>query len=1520
MSEARKAGATLESIKVIPFSGTDTTKGGMEPREFFMKAEVFAATKGFKRALLEDRVLPSWSGKEDLTDEEGELIRQDDEAKHFLIMSCRGDAFAIIESHATAFDMYQALKDRYDSKKTKDLVKATTRLEKCYMKSDLDDPHLWIMEMERLNREVEKCENGTRRSDEQMEATILARLPKRRYESVITSLNGKIGSKDFTHKDFISEILGHYEMFVEPFKNRQARENQDGREKEKGKHLALNTMGGKGGWRAFKGKCNKCGKQGHRARECRMNNNDNNRGERENAKLKVKCYNCGGFGHIAKECPKKGESGMFVGMTIQGVGSREDEVKTHVESTKDHYVELLQDIAEYNNTKTAELKDIRESKWKPRGDEQAGVKVQGEKKKPKTMSWADMCETSDEEDDEDKVYEKTEDVAEDDLKYEESKAQEPEAEEEVIDHERDETHYEESKTAESEAEKSVEYTERTNEEKEESENRMDKSSRSADWMWDEQVFATNLGKFTSRVTECGHESWLVDSGATTHVSINTKMMNNLKTATEGEHVRVGNNETMKATAIGDLTLEQKNTRKKLKLEDVMVVPGFAKNLISVGRLTEKGNEFVAGKDGSKIFNESRGMLEFETGSDGMAYLIASRIKEERKAFSTEGIVEKDEEMEKKERKQYMDINEAHQKFGHATERVVRETLKTLEIIPTGKMSVCDGCARAKATQKRTNKTTKVTADNAGERLYMDTSGPYSETVMGSRYWFKFVDDKTRKSWDFYGARKNGISRCLKDLLDKLKASGKPVKFLRCDNAGEHMSELRKICEGEYGIQLEYTAPHTPQHNGVVERMFSRDAKRALAMMISAAWTKEMQAKLWAEATKTAALLGNVLPNTRSTVPPDEQFYGEKSNIYPHLIQFGRVGYVTNRATMKGKFKEKSSPMVMIGYGENHARDVYRMYNPVTSKVVETRDVHVWADITNAANDIRLTLSQIFDPELILEENEVPDEPAEELTTEELHLIPEYEEELAAVKRSLSPPLSEAGRITADRIFDDDERSRIDREIDKQSDDDRDDKIGNTDQSAAIEDESDSDDSRSVQTDESDEDEEDEDLPVLPQRENAPEMMENRENEQIDEIEQTERPQRSATRLENEMKRLGIDEPIRIEDDEVGMRTRSRTDQVAFNATLSSDPGEPKTFRKAMDGKDGHKWKPSAIVEINNFLSRDAWRKFPRENLKGRKPIPVKWIFKIKEEQDGSMRFKSRIVLKGYVMIPGVDYTEFFSPVATDTTVRTTIAVAVYRQGEGWIMEMIDIEAAFLNAELEPDRLIFAEWPDGMVELGFITEEERKKFCINLTRPMYGGVDVPRLFMKTLFRYLTQVMKMIQSMVDPCLYYWKNEAGEVMLMAVVHVDDVLLAGKKETIEKFKSELKKRFNISDLGRLKKHLGVWYDWKTDDIGETYIVASMTKLEDEIVESFETSVGKSVKEAVTPGYPNKFLSKNQGEPVRMTEYRSIVGKIMYLMTKLAPDLANPARELAQHLSNPGDEHWKALERLVGHIKAKVL
>jgi hypothetical protein len=57
------------------------------------------------------------------------------------------------------------------------------------------------------------------------------------------------------------------------------------------------------------------------------------------------------------------------------------------------------------------------------------------------------------------------------------------------------------------------------------------------------------------------------------------------------------------------------------------------------------------------------MLKFETGSDGMVYLIALRAyPREQKLFNVKQIVENNEETEKnKEQKKYMGINEAYKK-------------------------------------------------------------------------------------------------------------------------------------------------------------------------------------------------------------------------------------------------------------------------------------------------------------------------------------------------------------------------------------------------------------------------------------------------------------------------------------------------------------------------------------------------------------------------------------------------------------------------------------------------------------------------------------------------------------------------------------------------------------------------------------------------------------------------------------------------------------------------------------------
>jgi hypothetical protein len=117
---------------------------------------------------------------------------------------------------------------------------------------------------------------------------------------------------------------------------------------------------------------------------------------------------------------------------------------------------------------------------------------------------------------------------------------------------------------------------------------------------------------------------------------------------------------------------------------------------------------------------------------------------------------------------------------------------------------------------------------------------------------------------------------------------------------------------------------------------------------------------------------------------------------------------------------------------------------------------------------------------------------------------------------------------------------------------------------------------------------------------------------------------------------------------------------------------------------------------------------------------------------------------------------------------------------------------------------------------------------------------------------------------------------------------------------------------LGRLKKHLGIIYDWKQDKLGNTYLEASMPKMIDEISEKFEQARGKKAKEYATPGTTGKTIRENEGNMVDIDAYRSIVGKIMYYATKIAPSV------LAGHLSNPGEEQWKALERCVGYLTSE--
>jgi hypothetical protein len=100
----------------------------------------------------------------------------------------------------------------------------------------------------------------------------------------------------------------------------------------------------------------------------------------------------------------------------------------------------------------------------------------------------------------------------------------------------------------------------------------------------------------------------------------------------------------------------------------------------------------------------------------------------------------------------------------------------------------------------------------------------------------------------------------------------------------------------------------------------------------------------------------------------------------------------------------------------------------------------------------------------------------------------------------------------------------------------------------------------------------------------------------------------------------------------------------------------------------------------------------------------------------------------------VDFTQSFLPVATETTLQATITVQLYySERKGWICEVVDIKAAFLNADVEKGSELFMEWPQGLYELlVLVMREALKKYCLQCNKAMYVTVQASRAWFMTPF--------------------------------------------------------------------------------------------------------------------------------------------------------------------------------------------
>jgi hypothetical protein len=101
------------------------------------------------------------------------------------------------------------------------------------------------------------------------------------------------------------------------------------------------------------------------------------------------------------------------------------------------------------------------------------------------------------------------------------------------------------------------------------------------------------------------------------------------------------------------------------------------------------------------------------------------------------------------------------------------------------------------------------------------------------------------------------------------------------------------------------------------------------MMEATDLTEVLRKLLINEAIMTAMTMANISCNDIANRMSSEILWKTLLLKMEHLVQFGRLEYVTDRRTIKIKLALKAIKDLFVGYAFNHSAHTHRMYNPKT---------------------------------------------------------------------------------------------------------------------------------------------------------------------------------------------------------------------------------------------------------------------------------------------------------------------------------------------------------------------------------------------------------------------------------------------------------------------------------------------------------------------------------------------------------------------------------------------------------------
>ena len=166
----------------------------------------------------------------------------------------------------------------------------------------------------------------------------------------------------------------------------------------------------------------------------------------------------------------------------------------------------------------------------------------------------------------------------------------------------------------------------------------------------------------------------------------------------------------------------------------------------------------------------------------------------------------------------------HRRLGHASMQTIEKLFKYdlvrgLPLYKFEKDCICDACVKGKQVRSSFKPKKCIITSHPLELLHIDICGPIPvRSLKGSSYILVIVDDYSCFTWVSFLKEKNEAFHEFSKLCKQLQiCKNVPIVSVRSDHGREFdHKEFTKFCN-EFGISHNFSAPRTPQQNGVVER-------------------------------------------------------------------------------------------------------------------------------------------------------------------------------------------------------------------------------------------------------------------------------------------------------------------------------------------------------------------------------------------------------------------------------------------------------------------------------------------------------------------------------------------------------------------------------------------------------------------------------------------------------------------------------------------------------------------------------